>query len=105
MSESSITILELPSEFVQPALSELKTQIDKNFAGQSYVQLDASNVERIDSAALQFLVAFASCDLANVPCVLNVGEPLVVALMDIGVGHDEIEHLYGGTIIVSETAA
>ena len=105
MSDSNPHLLPLPGEFVQPALSELKAQIDEKFVGGFYVQLDASEVERIDSAALQFLVAFANCDLAHVPCIENMGEPLVVALADIGVPTDDIEHLYGGSIASAEKAA
>ena len=105
MSDSKPHLLSLPGEFMQPALSELKAQIDEKFASGCYVQLDASMVERIDSAALQFLVAFANCDFAHVPCIANMGEHLEIALGDIGVPADDIEHLYGGSITSAENAA
>ena len=105
MSDSKPHLLSLPGEFVQPALSELKAQVDEKFASKCYVQLDASMVERIDSAALQFLVAFASCDLAHVPCIANMGEPLEIALGDIGVLTEDIEHLFGGSRTSTENAA
>lgn len=105
MSESKPQVLQLPGEFLQPALSELKAQVDEKFSDGSYVQLDASNVERIDSAALQFLVAFAHCDFAHVPCIANMKEALVVALGDIGVSTDDVEHLYGGSTSTAENAA
>lgn len=105
MSDTLPETVSLPDEFVQPVLSDLKSHIDELFEKGSNVQLDASKVSRIDSAALQFLVAFANCDLASIPCVANMEDSLSTALADIGVSDEEIEHLYGGAMVDGEKAA
>lgn len=85
MSSPVSQVLALPEEFLQPALSELKKQVDEIATTGNQTVLDAQPVARFDGAALQFLIAFANCSISASPCMTSTSGLLSKALADIGV--------------------
>lgn len=90
MSDSAQNEVALPAEFLQTALTDLKTSVDETAANGKKTTLNAHLVERFDGAALQFLMAFANSDISATPCVSNMSTPLASALKDIGVSAEYI---------------
>lgn len=105
MSDPTTQLLALPEEFLQTALSDLKTSADEISASGKQIILDAQPVERFDGAALQFLLAFANSDISASPCVNNMSTPLTTALTDIGVCSDYIASNFGVVVESMDTAA
>lgn len=105
MSDPTTQLLALPEEFLQTALSDLKTSADAISASGSLVILDVQPVERFDGAALQFLLAFANSDISASPCVSNMSTPLTTALTDIGVCSEYIASNFGVVAGSVEAAA
>ena len=94
MTNSVQISVELPENFSQPVLGEFKTQLDEKATGEKKITLDGKSVEQIDSAGLQFLLAFAGSSIAGVPSVENMSDLTVAALSDIGVSQEELITLF-----------
>ncbi len=94
MTTSANSSVELPENFSQPVLGEFKTQLDEKATGGGKITLDGKSVEQIDSAGLQFLLAFAGSPIAGVPSVENMSDLTVAALSDIGVTQEELKTLF-----------
>jgi len=88
MSGGEVQVVQLPSHFSQVQLSGLKTIVDHHVDDGHQVQFDAIDLERIDGAAVQFLLALSALPSA-VPksgvLVVNANETLTAALDDMGV--------------------
>ena len=87
MSSETVEMVALPSLFAQVQLSGLKDIVDHHRANGHEVQFDASALERIDGAAVQFLVAVSQLQdtVQDKPLILNSNEVLQAALDDMGV--------------------
>ncbi|MFK7995648.1 MAG: hypothetical protein AB8B87_16040 [Granulosicoccus sp.] len=88
MSGVEPQIVELPSHFSQVQLTGLKAIVDHHIVDGHSVQFDAKELERIDGAAVQFLLAISMLKLvADSPgaVVINSNEVLTKALIDMGV--------------------
>jgi len=87
MSADSVQVVELPSQFAQVQLSGLKDIVDHHRADGNSVQFNAAEVERMDGAAVQFLLAVSQLQSASSisPLVLNSNEIVQVAFADMGV--------------------
>ena len=85
MSESQTSAIELPSQFAQVQLSALKELVDHQHEGGATVQFDGSALERIDGAAVQFLLSVSKAQASEqAPLVINANEVLLSALDDMG---------------------
>ncbi|MFK7862343.1 MAG: STAS domain-containing protein [Granulosicoccus sp.] len=87
MSSGVVQVVELPSHFSQVQLAGLKAIVDHHVVDGEIVQFDAQNLERIDGAAVQFLLALSLKQAAAdepVTVVVNSNEVLTNALDDMG---------------------
>lgn len=93
MSTEQLQIIELPSHFIQVQLGGLKAIVDNHRQDNCRVQFDATEVERIDGAAVQFLISIsqlqAQADKQDVVVVVvvNANEIITNALNDMGVAN------------------
>lgn len=87
MSESATGAIELPGQFAQVQLAGLKELVDHRRDGGAVIQFDAHALERIDGAAVQFLLSVSNMQSGNdsSPLVINANEVLLSALADMGV--------------------
>lgn len=86
-SDSSDGVIELPGQFAQVQLAALKEIVDHRLEGGAAIQFDASALERIDGAAVQFLLSVSKTQTATdaAPLVVNANEVLLNALTDMDV--------------------
>lgn len=84
-------MVELPSHFTQPQLVGLKDVVNHHRENGHVVRFDAREVERIDGAAVQFIVAVSKLqsETQNQPLVVNPNDVVLKALDDMGV-HEQI---------------
>lgn len=88
MSTVELQLVDLPGHFVQVQLTGLKDIVDHHHANGHRVQFNAANVDRIDGAAIQFLVAVCALQSdtkEDIPAVINTNEILCNAVEDLGV--------------------
>jgi len=89
MSEINVKQVKLPSYFVQLQLSALKQTVHEHMENGDRVQFESAEVERVDGAAVQFLLAVHQLQSANdssEPLMLDHNDVLVKACCDMGVG-------------------
>lgn len=89
MSAENICTVMLPAMFTQMQLSGLKEIVNHHQDNGDIVQLDASDVERIDGAAVQFLLAVGKLQEQHDhsrELVVNTGDVVSNALNDMGLG-------------------
>lgn len=103
MNEPQVLLVPLPADFSQPALAQMQLTINEEIGLKMVVQLDAEPVERIDGAAIQFLIAFAESGHAPSPVVLNESELVISAFLDYGTDEATLNKLFDRTS-VSESA-
>lgn len=77
-------VIALPHDFSLPSLADLQLQVNNEWKEGVSIQLDAEAVERLDGAALQFVIAFAKSDIASQPAICHESELLLAAFEDIG---------------------
>lgn len=81
-------VIPLPNHFVQLQLGGLKEIVDHHLGDENSggVQFDASELERMDGAAAQFLYAVSRLqgDAGPDPLVVNANEIVFNALTDMG---------------------
>ncbi len=86
MSAEPHQVIELPSQFVQVQLNGLKSIVDNHRQDNQLVKFDASEVERVDGAAVQFLLAVSQLQLQmQGAMVVNANEVMLNAFNDMGV--------------------
>ena len=88
MSESNVKIIKLPGHFAQVQLSGLKDLVEHHRDAGEVMQFDADEVERVDGAAVQFLLAVSQLqaqNTADLPIIINMNEVLNNAFDDMGV--------------------
>ena len=88
MSAEQLQTIELPAHFVQVQLNGLKTLVGNHQQDNHRVQFDASEVERIDGAAVQFLVVLSQLQSQageQGALVVNANETMTNAFNDMGV--------------------
>lgn len=81
-------VVDLPSHFSQVQLAGLKTLVDHHVEDGHPVQFNAGELERIDGAAVQFLLAISKLQSKSdegTAIVVNTNEVLINALNDMGV--------------------
>ena len=105
MSEPQILVVPLPADFSQPALAQLQLTINEEIGREMVVQLDAEPVERIDGAALQFLIAFVESGHTSSPAVLNESEPVITAFHDFGTDEATLTKLFDRTSVSARVCA
>ncbi|MFK7856187.1 MAG: STAS domain-containing protein, partial [Granulosicoccus sp.] len=78
MSDSKVGAIELPGQFAQVQLTALKELVNHQQEGGAVVQFDACALERIDGAAVQFLLSVSKTQTANAetPLIINANEIL-----------------------------
>lgn len=87
MSCEGTQVIELPSHFSQVQLAGLKDVIDHHCENGHPIRFDASALDRIDGAAVQFLLAVSNMQSAannSDALVINTNEVLNKALKDMG---------------------
>jgi ABC-type transporter Mla MlaB component len=87
MSKPDEGAIDLPGHFSQVQLAGLKELVDHHKEGGSVIQFDASALERIDGAAVQFLLSVSKTQAGGdaAALVINANEVLISALSDMGV--------------------
>lgn len=88
MSVTNVKLVQLPSHFAQVQLGGLKDVVDHHIANDEQVQFDAEEVDRIDGAAVQFLLAVSRLqkkDAIATPLLINMNDVLKNAFDDMGV--------------------
>jgi len=87
MSAANAETVELPSHFTQPQLAGLKDIVNHHRENGNMVRFDAKEVERIDGAAVQFMVAVSAVqsDSDNQPMLVDLNEVVLKAFDDMGV--------------------
>ena len=87
MSTAVTQMVELPSHFTQPQLGGLKDIVNHHRDNGHLVRFDAREVERVDGAAVQFMVAVSKLqsEADSQPLVVNPNEVVLKALDDMGV--------------------
>lgn len=88
MSTDNIKLVQLPSIFSQVQLSGLKEVVDHHLENGHRVEFDSADVDRIDGAAVQFLVAISKFQSSvDNPSQLmkNTNDVVINALDDMGV--------------------
>ena len=76
-------------------LVDMKNKVDDVCSDGCGVQLDAQNVEQVDGAALQFLMAFARSNKSSSPAVINSNDVLEVGFASVGVDADALLAITG----------
>ena len=91
MSNVSSQTVELPSHFTQPQLGGLKDIVNHHRDNGHVVRFDAQEVERVDGAAVQFMVAVSKLqsEANNQPLLFNPNDVVLKALDDMGV-HEHV---------------
>lgn len=91
MSTVTAQTVQLPAHFTQPQLSGLKDVVNHHRENGHVVRFDAQEVERMDGAAVQFMLAVCKLqsDAENQPLVVNPNEVVLKALDDMGV-HEHV---------------
>jgi len=91
MSAANAQTVELPSHFTQPQLGGLKDIVNHHRENGHTVRFDAKEVERIDGAAVQFMVAVSALQGVsdNQPMLVDLNEVVLKAFDDMGV-HEHI---------------
>ena len=88
MTTPEVKIVQLPGHFIQVQLGGLKQIVDHHRENDARVRFDASDVERMDGAAVQFLLAVnqlqAGADSVG-PLIQNANDVLAKAIDDLGV--------------------
>ncbi|MFK7891303.1 MAG: STAS domain-containing protein [Granulosicoccus sp.] len=86
MSEGQLEVVTLPGQFLQVQLGALKDIVDHLREDGSLVQFDAAGVERIDGAAVQFLLAVSKAQKNDEKQILvtNANKVLGDAVADMG---------------------
>lgn len=88
MTSQDVELIKLPAIFSQVQLSGLKEIVDHHHQNGHHVEFDTSEVDRIDGAAVQFLLAISKYQLmAENPTVVmkNANEVVLNAFDDMGV--------------------
>ena len=88
MSKPEMKLIKLPVRFVQVQLSGLKEIVEHHRENGAIVQFDSDEVERVDGAAVQFLLGVSQLQSQNVstdPLIKNINEVLNNAFVDMGV--------------------
>ncbi|MFK8079974.1 MAG: STAS domain-containing protein [Granulosicoccus sp.] len=88
MSGAEVKIVELPGHFSQVQLAGLKTIVDHHVVDGHAIQFDATEMDRIDGAAVQFLLSVSAMQKAadnHGVMVVNSNQVLKNALNDMGV--------------------
>ena len=90
--------VELPIHFTQPQLGGLKDIVNHHRENGHVVQFDARDVERVDGAAVQFMVAVSKLqsEANNQPLLFNPNDVVLKALDDMGV-HEHVSIDAGDT--------
>ena len=81
-------LVKLPGRFVQVQLSGLKEVVEHHRENGEIVQFDSNEVEQVDGAAVQFLLAVSQLQSQNAnasPLINNINEVLHNALVDMDV--------------------
>ena len=81
-------LIKLPSRFIQVQLNGLKEIVEHHRENGEIVQFDASEVERVDGAAVQFLLAVSQLQSQNADAnslIININDVLHNALSTMGV--------------------
>lgn len=88
MSAQELEVITLPSHFSQAQLCGLKELVDHKLEDGHQLQFDAADIEKVDGAAVQFLLASAQV-IENTgraqPLVVNANQVLTNAFDDMGV--------------------
>ena len=105
MNKPQVLLVPLPAEFSQPTLAQLQLTINEEIGREMVVQLDAKTVERIDGAALQFLIAFAECGHASHPAVLNESDLVIAGFLDFGTDEATLNKLFNRTSVSASVCA
>ena len=88
MNTLEMKLIKLPGRFVQVQLSGLKEVVEHHRENGEIVQFDSSEVEQVDGAAVQFLLAVSQLQSQNAnasPLINSINEVLHNALVDMGV--------------------
>jgi len=85
MSEAVVETIALPAAISRLQLIELKTYVDGFLIKGKIVKFDASMLQKVDGALLQFLLVYVRSYPAENPVVFNATSELLDALNDIGV--------------------
>ena len=88
MSTLEMKLIKLPGRFVQVQLSGLKEVVEHHRENGEIVQFDSKEVERVDGAAVQFLLGVSQLQSQNAnanPLISNINEVLHNAFVDMGV--------------------
>lgn len=87
MSNGSLQLIQLPDRFIQVQLGALKQIVNHHREDGVVVQFDAQELDRIDGAAVQFLLAVARLQGTNTQeaLVINANDVMYEALSDMGV--------------------
>ena len=81
-------LIKLPNRFIQVQLNGLKEIVEHHRENSEIVQFDASEVERVDGAAVQFLLAVSQLQSQNADAnslIININDVLHNALSTMGV--------------------
>jgi ABC-type transporter Mla MlaB component len=105
MNEPQVLLVPLPADFSQPALAQLQLTVNEEIGREMIIQLDAKPVERIDGAALQFLIAFAESGHASCPAVLNESELIIAGFLDFGIDEATLNRLFDRTSVSASICA
>ena len=94
MSAMGLKVIDLPAHFAQVQLAGLKDTVEHHRENGCGVQFNAAEVERVDGAAIQFLVAVEKLqqqDSEKQLTLVNTNEVLHKAMVDMD-AHERVNH-------------
>lgn len=90
-----MTLIVLPKDFIQPSLAQLHSEVCEHVNNKQSFELDGSLVERVDGAAIQFLLMCQKAAADAMECKLITPSEVLATAIEFLAGESEKPELEG----------